>query len=371
MVYSGATVSGTIVGSGGEQFVNSVGTAVGTVVSNGGTEYLISASTFGGTTSGTVVSNGGREIVESRSTAVDTVVSSGGTVIVDSGGTAVGAVIGSGGEELLLSGGTASGSVVHDGGIIDVSYLAFTSGGTADLDSTTDILTVTVGGETYMQQLSGSYAGEYFQLTNDGSGGTMITEEGTPCYCKGTLIRTDRGDVAVENLRIGDRLVTCSGAARPIRWIGMRSYGGRFAQGNKDVLPILIRQGALGECVPKRDLWVSPLHAMYLDGVLIPAFALINGVSIVQAARVDRVDYFHVELESHDVIVAEGAWSESFADDDSRGMFHNATTYRALYPGAVRTPVRYCAPRLEDGEMVETIRFHLAARARVPAKGAA
>ncbi len=236
IVYSGGTVTGTVVGSGSENYVDSGGTAIGTVVGNGGLEDLAPAGTFGGTAIGTVVNGGGRQLVESRSTAVDTVISSGGAEIVLSGGTASGTVVGSGGEEIVSSGGVATDSVVHDGGILDVSYLAFTSGGTADLDSGTDILTVTVGGETYTQQLSGSYTGEYFQLTNDGSGGTMITEESTACYCKGTLIRTDHGDVAVENLRIGDRLVTRSGAARPIRWIGLRGYGGRFARGNRDVL---------------------------------------------------------------------------------------------------------------------------------------
>ena len=75
---------------------------------------------------------------------------------------------------------------------------------------------------------------------------------------------------------------------------------------------------------------------MYLDGVLIEAKDLVNGVSIVQAERVDKVEYFHVELETHDVIIAEGALSESFIDDDSRGMFHNAHEYRALYPDAER-----------------------------------
>ena len=71
---------------------------------------------------------------------------------------------------------------------------------------------------------------------------------------------------------------------------------------------------------------------MYLDGVLIEAKDLVNGVSIVQAERVEKVEYFHIELENHDVIIAEGALSESFIDDDSRGMFHNAHEYRVLYP---------------------------------------
>ncbi len=84
------------------------------------------------------------------------------------------------------------------------------------------------------------------------------------------------------------------------------------------------------------------------SGVLIEAKDLINGVSIVQAERVDKVEYFHVELETHDVIIAEGALSESFIDDDSRGMFHNAHEYAALYADDVRQPARYCAPRLDE-----------------------
>ena len=79
-----------------------------------------------------------------------------------------------------------------------------------------------------------------------------------------------------------------------------------------------------------RDLWISPHHAMYLEGVLIEARDLVNDVSVVQAERVEEVEYFHIELDSHDVIVAEGSLSETFVDDRSRGMFHNAHEYDAL-----------------------------------------
>ena len=133
--------------------------------------------------------------------------------------------------------------------------------------------------------------------------------------------------------------------------------------GRKDILPVCIKAGALGENLPERDLWISPNHAMYLSGVLIEAKDLVNGVSIVQAESVEQVEYFHVELETHDVIIAEGALSESFIDDDSRGMFHNAHEYRTLYTDAPAALARYCAPRLDEGYEVEAIRQRLALRA--------
>ena len=197
---------------------------------------------------------------------------------------------------------------------------------------------------------------------------TNSTVDVAPCYCPGTLIKTGRGQKRVEKLKIGDKVMTASGALRRVKWVGRRSYSGRFMMGRNDILPICIKAGALEDNLPKRDLWISPHHAMYfgdksLHGVLIEAKDLVNGVSIVQDERAERVEYFHIELDSHDVIIAEGALSESFVDDDSRGMFHNAHEYQMLYPAEVARPTRYCAPRLSDGYEVEVVRRRIARRA--------
>ncbi len=218
-------------------------------------------------------------------------------------------------------------------------------------------------------------------LLADGSGNLFGTTEGmntadsqgsvfeltdtdyVACYARGTLIATPGGEVVVEDLAIGDRVLTAAGIAEPVRWIGRRSYAGRFLAGRRHLLPILFRAGSLGAGLPRRDLRVSPAHAMVLDGVLVPASCLVNGVSIVRDETCRRIDYLHVELARHDVILAEGAPSESFLDDDSRGLFHNAAEYRALYPDAPAAG-RYCAPRVEDGYVLDTIRRRLDALAR-------
>ena len=194
---------------------------------------------------------------------------------------------------------------------------------------------------------------------------TTVTTQ--PCYCRGTLIQTTTGQRLVEELRIGDEVMTASGRVRPIKWIGRRNYAGRFIVGRTDILPVCIRAGALDDNVPARDLWISPNHAMYFDtadgGVLVEAKDIVNGVSVVRAESIKHVEYFHIELETHDVIIAEGALSETFIDDDSRGMFHNSHEYRRLYAEERVAPAHYFAPRVDEGYELETIRQRIALRA--------
>lgn len=363
VVFSGGTARFATISNLGNEYVFAGGTASSTTIKSGGIEYLYS----GGVASFTTISNGGSELIFAGGTASGTVVSSGGVENINSGGVADGTTIRNGGTAVVRAGAVLNGIVLDTGGTIDLQSVAFTSGGSATLDSTTDVLTVTEGSNTTLIQLAGSYDGLYFHTTADTDGSTLITADAIPCYCRGTRILTERGEVAVENLVIGDRLITHSlpdgRTARALRWIGRRSYGGRFAAANRDVLPVCIHAGALADDIPYRDLWVSPLHALYLDGMLVPAAALVNGISITWAEDVDQVAYFHLELDGHAVILAEGAPAESFVDDGSRGMFQNASDYEARYPDSRAGPARYCAPRVEQGEALEALRIALAARA--------
>ena len=275
----------------------------------------------------------------------------------------------SGGGNLIIDDVTDFAATINGmtaGDTIDLTGVQYDADGSINLIAN-NVLDIFANGTDYTLQLDQTqdFGGAEFHFAADGTNpdaGTLISET-VACYCRGTLIATDRGEVEVERLGIGDRLQTAQNGLRPIKWIGRRSYRGRFVMGRRDILPICFKAGSLGDNVPRRDLWISPHHAMYLQGVLIEAGDLVNGVSIVQADRVEKVEYFHIELDGHDVILAEGALSETFVDDDSRGMFHNAHEYDGLYPETERVPARYCAPRRAAGYEVETARRHIETRA--------
>jgi hypothetical protein len=239
------------------------------------------------------------------------------------------------------------------------------AGYTVSLNSSTDLLTIKGGSDTVTIQLDGSVTGATFQLLDDNNGGAFVEESDyTPCYCRGTRIRTPQGKVAVEALRIGDRVTTVDGEDLPIKWIGRRFYRDWLAVGNAGVQPICFRAGSIADGVPVRDLYVSPEHAMFLDGVLVPALHLVNGASIVKIEGMEEIEYFHFEFDRHVVIYAEGAAAESFVDDDSRMLFHNADEYRQLYPDEPRGgDIEFCAPRVEAGYEIDTLHRRLVARA--------
>src|SRR6476620_5266889 len=176
------------------------------------------------------------------------------------------------------------------------------------------------------------------------------------CYLRGTNIRTTKTGRRVEELNIGDLVVTLSGESKPIKWIGRQRFEKKSECWPADVEPVRIRRFALDERTPHRDLYLSPNHALYIDGVLIPAIYLVNGTSIVQAMPegVEEIEYFHIELETHEVIFAEGAAAESllvttdretFADL-THDKFDNFVEHERLYTAKGIPPMTPYAPRV-------------------------
>ena len=284
-------------------------------------------------------------------------------------------------ENLAIDNGNSTGAAGTLGKGGDAAGGILVNSGSLLLATDTFVGNNAVGGTSGLQGPGGNAAGAYYVeagasvisaglnfFGNTATGGAVGAGGTTPgigypitnaCFCAGTMITTDRGDVAVEDLSIGDRVMTIDGTAEPIRWIGRRSFAGRFLAANPAVQPVIIRAGALGHALPRRDLRLSPCHAMFLDGILVPAGALVNGTSITVDHTTAPVDYFHIELAQHAVILAEGAASETFIDDDSRGMFQNAAEHAALY-GDVARPAEFYARRVESGFELESIRARLA-----------
>jgi autotransporter passenger strand-loop-strand repeat protein len=348
-VNSGGTASFTTVSSGGFQNIVA-GTAISTTVNSGGTEDLyVSAIAIS-----TTVNSGGFEYVSAGGAASDTTVSNGGSVVIVSG-TTISTTVDSGGTEYLDAGGSASFTMLSSGGMIDVTFLSYTTGGSASVN-TSGVLTVSVGSQTYTQQLSPAYAGQHFQLSQDTGSGTLVTAETVPCFLPGTLILTDRGEVAVEKLLTGDTIITLRGRQRRLSWIGrgraLATRGRRSA-----ATPVIVRKGALSDNVPHHDLRITKGHSLYLDGVLMPVECLVNHRSILWDDRAQEVTVYHLELEAHDVLLANGAPAESYRDDGNRWLFQNANA------GWDQPPKPPCAAVLTGGELVDAVWRRLLDRA--------
>lgn len=185
----------------------------------------------------------------------------------------------------------------------------------------------------------------------------------TPCFLQGTTIQTDRGNIVVERLRVGDRVPAhFAGGTAQIAWIGHRTLNVARHPRPWDVAPVRIRAGAFGSGVPRRDLILSPDHAVLVEGALVPVRYLLNGATIVQEPA-GTVTYFHVELEAHDVLLAEGLPVESYLDTGNRSSFANAPGHTMLAPDFARQvwAERSCAPLILDGPVVQAERRRLIA----------
>ncbi|MBY6138139.1 Hint domain-containing protein [Leisingera daeponensis] len=157
-------------------------------------------------------------------------------------------------------------------------------------------------------------------------------EQIIPCFTPGTLIATPLGERKVEDLQAGDRVITRDNGIQEIRWIGTRTLEAGDLKGAAHLQPVLIRQGALGNGLPERDMMVSPNHrvlvandktALYFeDREVLVAAKHLTGLAGVDAVEVSSVTYIHFMFDQHEVVLSDGAWTESFqpGDQSLRGL---------------------------------------------------
>ena len=152
------------------------------------------------------------------------------------------------------------------------------------------------------------------------------------CLLRGTKISTPSGDRPVQELQIGDEVQTLAGR-KTIKWIGYNKFTKEEGRAWHDnVMPVRVARFAIGDHAPHRDLYLSPLHCIFFNESLIPVMYLINEASIAQGMPSDMsaIEYYHIELDTHEVIYAEGALVESY-DGWNRENFSNFVQYERLY----------------------------------------
>ena len=220
--------------------------------------------------------------------------------------------------------------------------------------------------KSYAQYDFGSTIKDYFAHSD--------TVQGVVCFAKGTQITTARGPVAVEKLKQTDTVLTISGNYAPLKWVGHRRVDCKRHSDPAQAMPVCIHKDAFGDNLPVRDLYVSPLHSVYVDGHFIPALDLVNGLNVTQE-NTSKISYYHVELENHNVIYAEGLPAESYLDDGNRSFFSDtwageelptispefsekAPNYQAIWAA------KGFASVVRSGPIVETLRATLLERSK-------
>jgi len=354
-----AATTGTVTGL-GNQFIN----FAQITIDAGGSWTLTGANTIG---TGVTLT----ELTGATVTDAGTLVNK-GSIVIDPSTLDAGGLIGTGsatiaaGSTLDVQGTIASGETIRFAGPGAYLYLGdpdAVAGRVTNFDVAETILLhgVAAPSVTYSSGVL-SFAGGGFALSlasavtvtasmsGDGAAVTVL------CFCANTQILTPSGERPVQALAVGDQVTTWRGAARHIVWIGVGKVLATRGRRNA-ATPVIVRKGALADNVPCHDLHVTKGHALWLDGVLIPVEYLVNHRSIEWDDRAQEVEVYHIELDAHDVLVANGAPAESYRDDGNRWLFRNANT------GWDLPPQEPCAPVLTGGPIVDAVWRRLLDRA--------
>jgi hypothetical protein len=324
---------------------------------------LASGATGGQSSGDSIVAGSFRDVVGSN-TASDRLTGDGqGNLLAGGGGNDT--LAGADGAD-TLAGGSGADLLQGEGGDDSIAWRNGDGADTIDLGGGTDTLDLQgwnaadTANDAWAFALNGTTA----TFTGDASVGNAVLTvlnydpaDAVVCFVAGTRILTPSGEVAVEHLRAGDLVVTPHGAApvAPVTWVGSLHVDLARQRDPARVAPILVKAGALAEGVPHRDLEVSPDHALFIDGCLVAARLLVNGLTILRQSWRREVTYHHVELPRHGLLVGDGALSESYLDAGNRHLFDQPRVVPLavdLAPAAARASyaASACAPLMHEGD---------------------
>ena len=410
-VLSGGVMSAITVSAGGSAVIALGGLDSGSTISSGGFE-LVSGSAIGDSIYGvqlvsaaagpaavineTVFNGGTIDLFLKPDTATNIVVSSGGDLFLSGNVSATNVTLFGGALlELQSPKAVVAGTLVFSGAATEI-ITAVTSSPDGNLETISgfgagDIiddqfvtsgatLTTTISGGNTIETITpaalnsstqsslsftfaGTTIGANIHLVPDGGTTNGVELAYVACFREGTNIATPTGEVPVERLLAGELVLTAAGGAKPVKWIGTRTLSCAKHPKPSRVQPVRIAAGAFADEIPSRELYLSPDHAVLTDGVLIPIGELINGTTVCQI-DVDTVTYYHVELDLHDVILAEGLPAESFLDSGNRGGFANGGVPLELHPEFAATVWdTACAELIVHGPRLAAVRARLLDRA--------
>ncbi len=231
---------------------------------------------------------------------------------------------------------------VWGGGTVTFAYLTAANDGVDDNVNRIVVLSGSIGTGQWINNIN---------LIDGNSNVPYTTIPSTViCFTPGTMITTPRGLMPVEDLQVGDLVITADNGLQAIRWIGSKRMTGARMMAYPELRPIRIRKGAFGSDLPERDMWVSPQHRMLVRSasnqleygeteVLVPAKALLNDLSITVDYGIRHTTYIHILFDNHEIIFANGTATESF---------HPGTSSVSAIEDAGRAELFEIFPELRD-----------------------
>ncbi len=326
------------IGGGGSAYLSAGGTMLSPTIQDSGTLTALGTITGVATDNGLIyvpagvltlnglagtgeltIANGANVAMKGNANLANLVVNAGGTLQVH------GVTVDT--DPLTIdAGGTIIGDGVIGGSITDDGFITVSGGVLQFTGAINGPGTITIDGGATLLLDGAVNSGVTIDFNSDGSGtleeadpsgmqGTIMGEqpgdvvENATCYLAGTRISTSDGDRAIETLMAGDLVQAHFAGMTPVQWIGYRRIDCHRHPNPRKVWPVQVAAGAFGEQSPRRDLCLSPDHAVFVDGVLIPIKHLINGTTIEQVPM-DTITYYHLELSEHDVLLADGLPAE-------------------------------------------------------------